>query len=140
MLLYGNGRSRPTCGYGVLASNGIHVSCRRLQFSENSLFSLFVIFRSLDAMGGTIKSENETETYQQEQEDLKTVGVARHRLTVMFSATMPTEVEQIAQFLLGERAHKSLRIPHNYSLEALCSSLLGHVLSQILCIEFSVSM
>jgi ATP-dependent RNA helicase DDX23/PRP28 len=48
-------------------------------------------------MGGTLKSENEAEAYQQEMEDLKQGDVARHRLTVMFSATMPTEVEQMAQ-------------------------------------------
>jgi ATP-dependent RNA helicase DDX23/PRP28 len=48
-------------------------------------------------MGGTMKSEDENETYRQEMEDLKKSGVARHRLTAMFSATMPLEVERIAQ-------------------------------------------
>lgn len=44
-----------------------------------------------------MKSEDEKETYRQEMEDLKTTGVARHRLTAMFSATMPLEVERIAK-------------------------------------------
>jgi ATP-dependent RNA helicase DDX23/PRP28 len=48
-------------------------------------------------MGGAIKSEDEKETYRQEMEDLKTMGVARHRVTVMFSATMPLEMERIAK-------------------------------------------
>jgi ATP-dependent RNA helicase DDX23/PRP28 len=48
-------------------------------------------------MGGAIKSEDEKETYRQEMEDLKTNGVARHRVTVMFSATMPLEMERIAK-------------------------------------------
>jgi len=48
-------------------------------------------------MGGALKSEDENETYRQEMEDLKTSGVARHRLTAMFSATMPLEVERIAK-------------------------------------------
>mmetsp|Transcript_5983 Transcript_5983/g.11704 ORF Transcript_5983/g.11704 Transcript_5983/m.11704 type:complete len:771 (+) Transcript_5983:122-2434(+) len=53
----------------------------------------------LDAMGGKLKSENETEAYQQEREDLESLGkvVPRHRLTAMFSATMPSEVERIAK-------------------------------------------
>jgi ATP-dependent RNA helicase DDX23/PRP28 len=54
-------------------------------------------FFSLDSMGGSLKSENEDETYQQELEDLQEHGVSKHRLTAMFSATMPTEVEQMAQ-------------------------------------------
>jgi ATP-dependent RNA helicase DDX23/PRP28 len=48
-------------------------------------------------MGGALKSEDEAETYRQEMEDLKTMGVARHRVTVMFSATMPLEMERIAK-------------------------------------------
>ena len=58
----------------------------------------------LDAMGGSLKSENEEETYKQEQEDLRTNGVARHRLTAMFSATMPLEVEKIAKKYLRHPA------------------------------------
>ena len=48
-------------------------------------------------MGGALKSNDESEAYQQELEDLATVGVARHRVTVMFSATMPLEMERIAK-------------------------------------------
>jgi ATP-dependent RNA helicase DDX23/PRP28 len=62
----------------------------------------------LDAMGGSIKSENEEETYQQELEDLKKGGVARHRLTAMFSATMPLEVERIAKQYLRHPAIVSI--------------------------------
>jgi ATP-dependent RNA helicase DDX23/PRP28 len=56
----------------------------------------------LDAMGGLLKSENETEAYQQEQEDLQKLlgpekALPKHRLTAMFSATMPLEVERIAK-------------------------------------------
>jgi len=58
----------------------------------------------LDAMGGALKSENEAETYQQEMEDLKAADVAKHRLTAMFSATMPLEVEKIAKKYLRHPA------------------------------------
>ena len=53
----------------------------------------------LDAMGGKLKSENEEEAYEQERLDLETLGkgVPSHRLTAMFSATMPSEVERIAK-------------------------------------------
>ncbi|KAL7454965.1 hypothetical protein ACHAWC_007445 [Mediolabrus comicus] len=54
----------------------------------------------LDAMGGKLKSENEEEAYEQERLDLESLGnqaVPRHRLTAMFSATMPAEVERIAK-------------------------------------------
>lgn len=53
----------------------------------------------LDAMGGKLKSENEEEAYEQERRDLEAVGngVPSHRLTAMFSATMPSEVERIAK-------------------------------------------
>ena len=56
----------------------------------------------LDAMGGMLKSENESEAYRQEQEDLKNLmggqkSLPRHRLTAMFSATMPLEVEKLAR-------------------------------------------
>jgi len=53
----------------------------------------------LDAMGGKLKSEDETEAYRQEREDLERLGkaVPSHRLTAMFSATMPNEVERIAK-------------------------------------------
>lgn len=53
----------------------------------------------LEAMGGKLKSENESEAYEQERQDLESLGkvVPRHRLTAMFSATMPPEVERIAK-------------------------------------------
>ena len=53
----------------------------------------------LDAMGARLKSEDETEAYKQEREDLERLGkaVPSHRLTAMFSATMPAEVERIAK-------------------------------------------
>lgn len=53
----------------------------------------------LDAMGARLKSEDETEAYKQEREDLERLGkaVPSHRLTAMFSATMPAEVESIAK-------------------------------------------
>lgn len=53
----------------------------------------------LDAMGARLKSEDETEAYRQEREDLERLGraVPSHRLTAMFSATMPAEVERIAK-------------------------------------------
>ena len=53
----------------------------------------------LDAMGAKLKSEDETEAYRQEREDLEILGkaVPSHRLTAMFSATMPSEVERIAK-------------------------------------------
>jgi ATP-dependent RNA helicase DDX23/PRP28 len=60
----------------------------------------------LDAMGGLLKSENEKEAYEQEDADLKnvTTGIPRHRLTAMFSATMPLEVERIAKRYLRHPA------------------------------------
>jgi ATP-dependent RNA helicase DDX23/PRP28 len=56
----------------------------------------------LEAMGGLLKSDNEIEAYQQEQEDLQKLlgpekALPKHRLTAMFSATMPLEVERIAK-------------------------------------------
>jgi len=59
----------------------------------------------LDAMGGIMKSENEEEAYEQELADLKGTGVAQHRLTVMFSATMPLEVEKLAKKVLETSGH-----------------------------------
>lgn len=60
----------------------------------------------LDAMGGALKSENEEEAYEQEKEDLLNTGkaVAKHRLTAMFSATMPLEVEKMAKKYLRHPA------------------------------------
>jgi ATP-dependent RNA helicase DDX23/PRP28 len=62
----------------------------------------------LDAMGGLLKSENETEAYRQEEDDLKELesggALPRHRLTAMFSATMPPEVELMARRYLRHPA------------------------------------
>ena len=60
----------------------------------------------LDAMGGLLKSENEKEAYEQELEDLRgiTDHVPLHRLTAMFSATMPAEVQRIARKYLRHPA------------------------------------
>jgi ATP-dependent RNA helicase DDX23/PRP28 len=60
----------------------------------------------LEAMGGTMKSEDEKEAYQQEEEDLTYLqkGLPKHRLTAMFSATMPPEVEQMAKRYLRHPA------------------------------------
>ncbi|GKY96548.1 hypothetical protein MPSEU_000614400 [Mayamaea pseudoterrestris] len=58
----------------------------------------------LDAIGGVLKSEDEKETYRQEIEDLQNKSVARHRVTAMFSATMPLEVEKIAKQYLRHPA------------------------------------
>ena len=51
----------------------------------------------LEAMGGRMKADDEQEAYRQEMEDLKRGGVASHRVTALFSATMPAEVEQLAR-------------------------------------------
>jgi ATP-dependent RNA helicase DDX23/PRP28 len=58
----------------------------------------------LDAMGGLLKSENEAEAYQQELVDLRTTGVPKYRLTAMFTATMPSEVECMAKEYLRHPA------------------------------------
>jgi ATP-dependent RNA helicase DDX23/PRP28 len=60
----------------------------------------------LDAMGGTLKSDNEQEAYEQEAADLTNLerGLPKHRLTAMFSATMPMEVEQMAKRYLRHPA------------------------------------
>jgi ATP-dependent RNA helicase DDX23/PRP28 len=64
----------------------------------------------LDAMGGILKSENEEEAYQQELDDLQNTShqVARHRVTAMFSATMPPEVERLARQYLRHPAIVSI--------------------------------
>lgn len=62
----------------------------------------------LDAMGGSLKSELEEETYQQELADLQNADVARHRVTAMFSATMPMEVEKLAKKYLRHPAVVSI--------------------------------
>ena len=60
----------------------------------------------LESMGGLMKSENEKEAYEQELSDLKgiTERVPTHRLTAMFSATMPSEVQRIARKYLRHPA------------------------------------
>lgn len=60
----------------------------------------------LGAMGGLLKSESEQETYQQELEDMERAknDLPRHRVTAMFSATMPMEVERIAKQYLRHPA------------------------------------
>jgi ATP-dependent RNA helicase DDX23/PRP28 len=65
----------------------------------------------LDAMGGLMKSEIETEAYQQEEQDvlaLQQKSVPKHRVTAMFSATMPMEVERIASKYLRHPAKISI--------------------------------
>lgn len=64
----------------------------------------------LDAMGGLLKSENEAEAYAQEEQDRIEVptGLPRHRLTAMFSATMPLEVERMAKRYLRHPAVVSI--------------------------------
>ena len=62
----------------------------------------------MNAMGGTLKSEQEHEAYKQEQDDLRKADVARHRLTAMFSATMPVEVERLAKKYLRHPAVVSI--------------------------------
>jgi ATP-dependent RNA helicase DDX23/PRP28 len=59
----------------------------------------------LDAMGGSLKSENEKEASKQQEEDLtKKDNLPRHRLMGMFTATMPLEVERIAKRYLRHPA------------------------------------
>ncbi len=64
----------------------------------------------LDAMGGLLKSENAEEAYEQEVNDLKHLRdkVPTYRLTAMFSATMPTEVQRIARQYLRHPAIVSI--------------------------------
>jgi ATP-dependent RNA helicase DDX23/PRP28 len=62
----------------------------------------------LDSMGGQLKSEIESEAYQQELEDLKKGDLPRYRLTAMFSATMPPEVERMAKQYLRHPAMISI--------------------------------
>lgn len=60
----------------------------------------------LDAMGCSLKSDIETEAYQQELEDLQSgkSRVAKYRVTAMFSATMPLDVEVMAKTYLRHPA------------------------------------
>jgi len=70
----------------------------------------------LDSMGGLLKSEVEKEAYEQEQLDLGQLNSkdrkekekrnkrCKYRLTAMFSATMPPEVQRIAKAYLRHPA------------------------------------
>lgn len=58
----------------------------------------------LDAMGGALKSEDEAEAYAQEKQDLESPGLPKYRLTAMFTATMPPEVELMAKEYLRHPA------------------------------------
>jgi ATP-dependent RNA helicase DDX23/PRP28 len=60
----------------------------------------------LNAMGCQLKSENEKEAYEQERMDLENIkeSVPTHRLTAMFSATMPPEVQRMAKQYLRHPA------------------------------------
>ena len=64
----------------------------------------------LDAMGGALKSENAEEAYQQEAIDMKNlqVCVPKYRLTAMFSATMPPDVQRMAKKYLRHPAVVSI--------------------------------
>ena len=65
----------------------------------------------LEAMGGMLKSDDEKMAYQQEIEDLcrlKDECIPKYRLTAMFSATMPSEVERIAKKYLRHPAVVSI--------------------------------
>ena len=56
----------------------------------------------LESMGGKLKAENEDEAYQEEA--LAQRGEANVRVTAMFSATMPPEVEKLARTFLRHPA------------------------------------
>jgi ATP-dependent RNA helicase DDX23/PRP28 len=62
----------------------------------------------LENMGGAMKDDNEEEAYKQEAKDLENIltagQVPKHRLTAMFSATMPAEVERLARTFLRHPA------------------------------------
>lgn len=59
-------------------------------------------------MGGLLKSENENETLEQERKDLEVTDLPKHRVTSMFSATMTTDVEKVAQDYLRHPATISI--------------------------------
>jgi len=65
----------------------------------------------LDSMGGILKDSDESIAYKEEKEDLNklTKGeLPKYRLTAMFSATMPSEVERIAKKYLRHPAVVSI--------------------------------
>jgi ATP-dependent RNA helicase DDX23/PRP28 len=64
----------------------------------------------LDAMSAVLKSENAEEAYEQEVNDLKNLKerVPKYRLTAMFSATMPAEVQRMSKKYLRHPAVVSI--------------------------------
>ncbi len=58
----------------------------------------------LEGMGGLLKSEDEETAFKQEQDAMKHPGKSLFRVTSMFSATMPPEVERMAQKYLRHPA------------------------------------
>ena len=64
----------------------------------------------LDAMSAILKSEDADEAYEQEVNDLKNLDttVPKYRLTAMFSATMPSEVQRLAKNYLRHPAIVSI--------------------------------
>jgi len=61
----------------------------------------------LDNMNALLKSENEEEAYEQEVKDAGAVekgATSQYRLTAMFSATMPADVERLARNYLRHPA------------------------------------
>ena len=56
----------------------------------------------LEAMGGVLKSTDEAEAYEQEAAALR--GECVVRVTAMFSATMPPEVEKLARTFMRHPA------------------------------------
>jgi ATP-dependent RNA helicase DDX23/PRP28 len=54
----------------------------------------------LDSMGGLLKSEDESQAEKQVQASIASQGNEIYRVTAMFSATMPAEVERIAKTYL----------------------------------------
>jgi ATP-dependent RNA helicase DDX23/PRP28 len=60
------------------------------------------VIQVLDAMGGLLKSEDESQL--EEQVKVAKQGLATFRVTAMFSATMPPEVERIARTYLRHPA------------------------------------
>jgi len=60
------------------------------------------VIEVLDAMGGLLKSENEEQA--DKEAEIAQTGKAMYRVTAMFSATMPSEVERIARKYLRHPA------------------------------------
>jgi ATP-dependent RNA helicase DDX23/PRP28 len=58
----------------------------------------------LDAMGGRLKDEDEQKAFEQEKKAAQDLASLNVRVTSMFSATMPAEVEKLAQNYLRHPA------------------------------------